>query len=375
MPIRILSLAAALGVVIYAGCARPPAERPESPPPPVSVAVAQQKTVPVQIRSIGLVKVISTVSVRPRVSGEITEVHFTEGTDVKKGDKLFTIDARPYEAAVKLAEANVAKSTALLKGAEMTLRRATQIGLTAGSQAELDAARTAVESAKATVAADEAAANSARLQAGFTTITAPIDGRAGAILATRGNLVASTDLNPLVVLNQISPITVAFSVPEQQLPLLAAARLAGPLRVEADLRGGGPLAAGTLQFIDNTVDPGTGTLACKALFANENRKLWPGLFVDVTLTLGERPDSVVVPLAAIQAGQQGNYVYVVGAGDAAQARPVTVAFEANGEAVVATGLKPGEVVVTDGQLRVAPGMKVEVRAKPAAPTGTAGGAK
>ncbi|VTT97365.1 rnd transporter : Efflux transporter, RND family, MFP subunit OS=Desulfobacca acetoxidans (strain ATCC 700848 / DSM 11109 / ASRB2) GN=Desac_1403 PE=4 SV=1: HlyD [Gemmataceae bacterium] len=375
MPTRYLVLAAGLALAVQLGCARPPAARPESPPPPVSVAVAEQQTVPVQIRSIGSVKVISTVSVRPRVPGQITEVHFTEGTDVKKGDKLFTIDARPYEAAVKLAEANVAKSTALYKGAELNLRRTTQIGLTAGSQAELDAAKTAVDSARAAVAADEAAANAARLQAEFTTITAPIDGRAGAILATRGNLVASTDLNPLVVINQISPITVSFSVPEQQLPLLAAARLAGPPRVEADLRGGGPLAAGTLQFIDNTVDPGTGTLACKAVFANEDRKLWPGLFVDVTLTLGERPNSVLVPVAAVQAGQQGNYVYVVGAGDVAEARPVAVAFETGGRAVVASGLRPGEVVVTDGQLRVAPGMKVDVRSKPAPGTGTAGGAK
>lgn len=356
---------AVFALLLAAGCAKPPPARPESPPPPVSVAVAQKKTVPVQIRAIGTVKVISTVSVRPRAGGEITAVHFAEGTDVKKGDKLFTIDPRPYDAAVKIAEANVAKNVAVLKGAELDLRRVTRTGSTAVSAAELDAARTAVESAKAAVAADEAAVNSARLQAGYTVITAPIDGRAGAILVTPGNLVAASDLNPLVVLNQVSPITVAFSVPEQQLPALAAARATGPLKVEADLRGGGPLAAGTLEFVDNTVDVATGTLTCKALFANADRKLWPGLFVDVTLTLGERPDSVVVPVAAVQTGQQGQYVYVVGAGDKAEARPVTVAFEVAGEAVLASGVKPGEAVIIDGQLRVAPGLTVDVKGRPA----------
>lgn len=380
---------AVFAMLFAAGCAKPPPVRPESPPPPVSVAVAQKKTVPVQIRAIGTVKVISTVSVRPRVGGEITAVHFAEGTDVKKGDKLFTIDPRPYDAAVKIAEANVAKNVAVLKGAELDLRRVTRTGSTAVSGAELDAARTAVESAKAAVAADEAAVNSARLQAGYTVITAPIDGRAGAILVTPGNLVAASDVNPLVVLNQVSPITVAFSVPEQQLPAIAAARAidllerpagrevrAGvPLKVEADLRGGGPLAAGTLEFVDNTVDVATGTLTCKALFANADRKLWPGLFVDVTLTLGERPDSVVVPVAAVQTGQQGQYVYVVGAGDKAEARPVTVAFEVAGEAVIASGVKPGEAVIVDGQLRVAPGLTVDVKNRPADPVNSGGAAK
>ena len=349
------------GFALALGCAKPPVPKAEQPPPPVSVAVARTKTVPVTIRAIGSVKVISTVSVRPQVGGEITAVHFAEGTDVKKGQKLFTIDPRTYEAAVKLAEANMAKNEAVKKGAELDLRRITRTGMTAISPAELDAAKTAVETAKATVAADEAALSSARLQASYTTIYSPIDGRAGAVLVTPGNLVTAAEINPLVVINQLSPITVAFAVPEQHLPALAAARATGPLKVEADLRGGGPLASGTLEFIDNTVDPATGTLQCKAFFANDDRKLWPGLFVDVTLTLGERPDSVVVPASAVQAGQQGSYVYVVGPDGKAEARTVTVAFEAGADTVIATGLKGGETVITDGQLRVAPGVKVDVK--------------
>ncbi len=349
------------GLVLALGCAKPPAPKAEQPPPPVSVAVARTKTVPVTIRAIGSVKVISTVSVRPQVGGEITAVHFAEGTDVKKGQKLFTIDPRTYEAAVKVAEATLAKNEAVKKGAELDLRRISRTGMTAISPAELDTARTAVETAKATVAADEAALSSARLQASYTTIYSPINGRAGAVLVTPGNLVTAAEINPLVVINQLSPITVAFAVPEQHLPALAAARATGPLKVEADLRGGGPLASGTLEFIDNTVDPATGTLQCKAFFPNDDRKLWPGLFVDVTLTLGERPDSVVVPASAVQAGQQGSYVYVVGPDNKAEARVVTVAFEAGAETVIATGLKGGETVITDGQLRVAPGVAVDVK--------------
>ncbi|MFO0822899.1 MAG: efflux RND transporter periplasmic adaptor subunit [Gemmataceae bacterium] len=351
-------------ILLPIGCAKPPAAKPESPPPPVTVAVAQSKTVPVQIRAIGTVKVISTVSVRPRVGGEITEVHFTEGSDVKKGQKLFTIDPLTYEAAVKFAEANVAKNAAVLKGAELYLKRITRGGEAVISGTELDAAMTAVESAKAAVAADEAAVNSAKVQASYTVITSPIDGRVGEILATKGNIVAVTNANPLVVINQLSPITVSFSVPEQQLPMLAAARAKGALKAEVDLRGGGPLASGTLEFIDNAVDVGTGTIQCKAIFTNSDRKLWPGLFVDVTLTLGERPESVVVPAAAVQTGQQGQYVFVVSADDKAEVRPVTVAFEAGSETVLAYGLKGGETVIVDGQLRVAPGGKVDVKNRP-----------
>ncbi len=367
MPCRTFSCIGWL-IITAIGCAKAPPPKAEAPPPPVSVAIAGSKTVPVQIRAIGTVRAISSVSVRPQVSGEITSVSFAEGTDVKKGQTLFTIDSRPYEAAVKLAEANVAKDRAVLKGAELDLRRI-QRTEAAISAAELDAARTAVDSAKAAVAADEAALNSAKVRASYTVIHSPINGRAGALLVTAGNLVTPADTNPLVVINQISPITIAFAMPEQHLPALSAARATGPLKVEADLRGGGPLATGTLEFIDNTVDPATGTFQCKGFFQNNRRKLWPGQFVDVNVTLGERPNSVVIPTEAVQTGQNGTYVYVV-ENDVAQVRNVVIAFESGGESVVASGIKGGEVVIVEGQLRVAPGSKVEVR-KPA----EAGGAK
>jgi multidrug efflux system membrane fusion protein len=358
------------------GCAKPPAARPESPPAPVTVATVVKKTVPVRLRSIGTVKVLATVSVRPRVGGELTAVHFREGEYVTKGQKLFTIDPRPYETALKQAEANMARNKAVLAGAELDLKRIER-GSAGGvaSSADLDAARTTVASAEATVAADLAAVNSAKLQHGFTTITSPIDGRTGNLLVTPGNLVSTTEIAPLVVINQITPIAVAFTIPEARLPEVLAAREKNPLPVEADLRGGGPLATGTLAFIDNAVDPGTGTVQLKAESPNADRRLWPGQFVDVVLRLGERPDSVTVPAVAVQSGQQGQYVYVVTAEKVAEVRPVTVAFEVDNEAVIARGLSGGETVVTDGQLRLAPGARVEVKPARSEARASAGAAK
>lgn len=349
----------ALFVAVGLGCAKPPAAPPPAAPAPVVVTAAVKKTVPVQTKAIGSVKVISTVNVRPRVNGELTGVHFQEGDVVKTGQKLFTIDPRPYEAAVKQAEATLAKDKASLFGAELDLRRIDKVGSVAAT--ELDAARTAVAAGKAAVAADEAALNSARIQAGFTTIYSPLDGRTGSLLVTAGNLVSDADTNPLVVINQISPITVAFYLPERQLPAVAAAqRDRGPLKAEADLRAGGPPIAGKLAFIDNAVDPTTGTVQLKAEFPNQDQALWPGQFVDVVLTVDRRTDAVVVPTAVVQSGPKGQYVYAVKDG-VAELRPVTVAFELGGEAVIASGLAGDEAVVLEGHLRVAPGAKVEVK--------------
>ncbi|MCI0704845.1 MAG: efflux RND transporter periplasmic adaptor subunit [Planctomycetia bacterium] len=353
-------LGAFLCLVILAGCTKPQAGRADAPPAPVLVATAGKKTVPIRIRTIGTVKTISTVAIRPRVGGELTGVFFKEGDFVKQNQKLFTIDPRPYEAAVKQAEANMAKNVAILAGAELDLKRVEQAKSSGvGSAIEYDAALTAVASAKAAIVADKAAINTAKLQASFTTIVSPIDGRVGELLVNRGNLVEPNGLTPLVVINQVSPITVTFTLPEQQLPVVIEARKKGPLKVEADLRGGGPLAVGELTFIDNVADTQTGTVQFKASFANEDQKLWPGLFVDVVLTLGARPESVVVPSATLQSGQKGQYVYVVTPDKKAEMRPVAVAFEDEGEAVIASGLKSGETVVVEGQLRLAPGAKVE----------------
>ena len=355
-----IHLAILLCAAVPAGCSKPPVAARESPPAPVTVATVATKTVPVRTRTIGAVKTAASVAIRPRVGGELTGVFFKEGDYVKADQKLFTIDPRPYKAAVEQARANRAKSLALLKGAEVNLKRAEDARASGvGAPTEYDAALTAVASAKAAVEADEVAINTAEIQAGFTTILSPIDGRAGELLVDRGNLVDANGASPLVVINQVSPIHVTFTLPEQQLPVVLAARQRGPLKVEADPRTGGPPVAGVLAFVDNAADPLTGTVAFKAEFKNTGERLWPGVFVDVTLTLGERPDSTVVPSAALQSGQKGLYVYVVTGEKAAEVRPVTVAFEADGEAVIASGLRAGEVVVVEGQLRLAPGTKVD----------------
>jgi multidrug efflux system membrane fusion protein len=355
-----IRLTALLCSAAVAGCSKPPAVVGEPPPAPVTVVTVATKTVPVRVRTIGTVKTAASVAIRPRVGGELTGVFFKEGDFVKADQKLFTIDPRPYKAVVEQAKANKAKSLTLLKGAEVNLKRAEDARTSGvGAPTEYDAALTAVAAAKATVEADQVAIDTAEIQASFTTIRSPIHGRAGELLVDRGNLVDANGVTPLVVINQVSPIHVTFTLPEQQLPVVLAARRLGPLKVEADPRTGGPLATGVLAFVDNTADPLTGTITFKAEFKNSDERLWPGVFVDVILTLGERPDSAVVPSAALQSGQKGQYVYVVTAEKMAEVRPVTVAFEAGGEAVIASGLRAGEVVVVEGQLRLAPGVKVD----------------
>lgn len=325
---------------------------------------------PVQIRTIGSVKPLASVSIRPQVGGELTGVHFKEGEYVTKGQKLFTIDPRSYEAAVRQAEATQAKSETALKGARRVFDRL-NAAREGAAGAEMDAARTAVESAQATVEVDKAAVATAKLQLGFTTINSPLDGRMGELLVNQGNLVDANAVTPLVVVNQVSPIAVTFSLPEPQLPAVGAARRQGPLKVEAYLRDGQPPIPGVLAFIDNAVNITSGTVMLKGEFPNTDRKLWPGQFVDVVITVRERPDSVVVPSAAVQTGQSGSFVFVVTADNKAEQRPVTIEFEAGNEAVIAKGLSGGERVVTAGQLRLVPGAAVSI--KKDEPTTLAGG--
>jgi membrane fusion protein, multidrug efflux system len=367
------SLSRGAGICLFAlaaGCAKPPP--PPGPPAaaPVTVAQARVRTVPVQLRAIGTVRVFATVAVRPRVGGELTAVHFTEGEYVKKGDKLFTVDPRPYQTALDQSKAQLDRDLALLRGAQLVLERARQLTGTAAITAdELDKLRTEVASAGATVAADRAAVRTAELQLGFTTIVSPIDGRTGNLLVTSGNLVSANEVTPLVVINQIAPISVSFSVPEQNLAAIDEnlRKRGGKLPVAAALRDGTPTVPGELTFVDNAVDPTTGTVQLKATFPNQDRRLWPGQFVDVVVVLADRPNSVTVPSAAVQDGQDGAYVFVVGAEGKAEYRPVEVAFvAADGDAVVAEGLAAGETVVTDGHLRVTPGGKVSIKGPAAA---------
>jgi membrane fusion protein, multidrug efflux system len=363
---RTLRLAAA-GLVLAVGCAKLP---PPAPPPsaaPVTVTKAKVRSVPVQLRAIGTARVFATVAVRPRVGGELTAVHFREGEDVKKGDKLFTIDPRPYETALAQAKAQLDRDLALLRGAELTLDRSARAGAASVTPEELDRLKTEVASAGATVTADRASVRTAELQLSFTNIVSPIEGRTGNLLVTPGNLVIANEASPLVVINQVSPIAVSFSVPEQHLGAIGEnlRKKGGKLPVGAGLRDGTPALPGELTFVDNAVDQTTGMVQLKATFPNQDRRLWPGQFVDVVLTLTERPDSVTVPTAAVQDGQDGAYVFVVGPEDKAEMRPVEVAFVTpDGEAVIATGLSGGETVVTDGHLRVSPGGKVSVKGAP-----------
>jgi multidrug efflux system membrane fusion protein len=308
------------------------------------VVAAVKKVVPVQIRTIGTVKVVATVAVRSRVGGQLTGVFFAEGEDVKKDQKLFTIDPRPYEAAVKLAQANLAKDRALLKRAHQDLTRTENLWRRgAETEATLEAARTAVESAQASVDADEAAVHAAQIQASYTTIISPLDGRVGELLVDVGNIVEANTATPLVVINQVSPIEVTFALPEQQLPAVSAARRERPLKVEAYLRNGEPSIPGQLAFIDNSVNTGTGTVQLKGEFKNTDGKLWPGQFVDVVLTINDRPESIVVPQAAIQSGQRGTFVFVISPDKKAELRPVVIAYETGDEVVIETGVQPVRV--------------------------------
>ncbi len=330
---------------------------------PVVVSTVARKTVPVQVEAVGKVEPLSTVAVLARVGGELTSVHFTEGQEVQKGQVLFTIDPRPYQAALAQARAAVARDKAVAANSASDLKRygdLVQKEYVTREQYDRIAAETA--SAGATVQADEAAVEAARLQLEYCTIRAPLSGRTGSLLVHQGNLVKANDAQPLVVINQIRPIYVSFSVPQAQLPEIERYRAGGHLAVEAvPSEGGGAPQQGTLSFIDNQIDRATGTILLKATFPNDSRALWPGQFTKVRLTLAQQADAVVVPTQAVQTGQQGQYVYVVRPDQTVESRVVQVSRTVGGDTVVSAGLTPGETVVTDGQLRLAPGVKVKTR--------------
>lgn len=350
-------------VFLFSSCSRT-----ESPPPagggavPVTVETAVEKTVPVQLNAIGTVQAISSVAVRARVEGTLVGVHFKEGQEVRRGERLFTIDPRPFQAALRRAEAALGRDTVQVENARRELRRNEEL-FQAGflTRAQLDQIRTNAQALEATLRADQAAVENARLQLGYTRIDAPIDGRTGNLMVNRGNLVRSNDNVPLVTLNQLHPIYVAFSVPQQDLPQIQQYMAAGPLRVEAAPPTGKGESQGTLTFLNNAVDVATGTIQLKGTFPNDDRTLWPGQFANVTLTLTEQPNAVVIPSQAVQAGQKGSFVYVVKEDLSVDSVPVTVARTVGPEAVIEKGLTPGQRVVTDGQLRLHPGARVEIK--------------
>ena len=330
---------------------------------PVTTAHVVEKAVPVDVTTIGTGEALSTVEVRAQVAGPLTSVQFTEGQDVEKGQLLFTIDPRPFEVAVQQAEAALAKDQAQAKGTEQIRARNEDLfkrELLARS--DYDASVTAATGAAAMVQVDSAALETAKLQLQYTKILAPVSGRTGALLVHQGSLVRSTDTTPLVVINQIAPIRVVFAVPGQYLSTIRANQAKSPLLAEASMPGSTtPVSGGTVSFIDNTIDTTTGTIKLKATFPNTNHQLWPGALVETRLRLSVDPHALVVPAGAVQNGQQGQYVFVVGSDRTVSMRPVTVARTSGDDAVVSAGLKAGEEVVTDGQLRLVPGSRITVK--------------
>lgn len=337
----------------------------DAPPPvPVVASAAVKKTMPLEVSAIGNVETIATVAVKSRVDGQIVGVYFKDGQDLTRGQILFRIDPRPFEAALKQAQATLARDRAQLDYARSQERRYQDLVEKHFVSKEAYAqVRTNLEAAAATVQADEAAVENAKLQLAYTEIRSPIAGRAGKILVQQGNLVKANDTNPLVIINQMSPIYVSFAVPEQYLPEIRQREAQAPLTVRAAPPEASPSPeTGTLAFIDNAVDPATGTIKLKASFDNRDRALWPGQFVNVVLTLGEQPDAVIVPSQALQTGPRGQYVFVIKPDSTVELREVVVDRTRGGETVIGRGLAPGERVVTDGQSRLVPGAKVIVKA-------------
>ncbi len=404
------------------------AQPPKRPAVPVAVAVVEVKEMPVQIQAIGTVEAYSVVSVKAQVGGELMRAHVKEGQDVRKGELLFSIDPRTYEAALAQAQANMAKDQVQVQQARAVLQRdmarvgqakanlvrdqaqstnaqaqerrysdllakelvsheqydqvkANAEALTATLRADeadvrsaeetVHADEAAIRSAEQTVRADAAAVDNARLQLGYTTIRSPVEGRAGSLGMNEGNVVRATGTNDstLLVINQVQPIYVSFTVPQQQLAEIKRYMAEATLAVDAVPSGETRPVRGAVTFIDNAVDATTGTIRLKATFANQERRLWPGQFANVALTLAVQPDAIVVPSQALQTGQQGAFVFVVKPDATVETRRIVAARTLGNETIVASGLQAGEKVVTDGQARLTGGAKVEVRA----PSSRAGG--
>jgi multidrug efflux system membrane fusion protein len=329
---------------------------------PVSIASVSQETIPFKLQAIGNVEALSTVSVKARVDGQIVEVGFKEGDEVRKGSVLFKIDPRPYEATLRQTEANHMRDTATRDQARSQEKRYQELlqknFVSKEAYAQI---RANADAADAVAASSRAAMENAKLNLEYCTIRSPIDGYTGKIQIQMGNLVKANDTNALVVLNQVHPIYVSFAVPEQSLAMLRTYMAKGPLAVDV-----GPpeaakvIASGALIFVDNAVDATTGTIKLRARFTNSDNALWPGQFVNVSLKLYDQKDALMVPSQAVQTGPNGQFVYVVKPDMTTEVRKVTIERSAGAKVIIASGLQPGEQVITRGQLRLAPGVKVAI---------------
>jgi multidrug efflux system membrane fusion protein len=333
---------------------------------PVTVGTVVQKPMAVKVRAVGNVEASSTVEVRSQVTGELQQVAFTEGQDVTAGQLLFLIDPRSFEAAVQQAQATLTRDTAQAKNIEAQRARLANLlqrGLV--PQSDYDTIATSAATSQAAMAADQAALESAKLQLDRTRIVAPVSGRTGALLAHQGSIVRTTDGSPLVVINQIAPAYVSFAVPARLLPQIRRGLSSLVAEAMAADSADAP-SSGHVTFVDNAVDPATDTIRLKATFPNVDHRLWPGAFVDITLRLSVDSNALVVPTIAVQPGQQGSFVYLVKADQTVEARPVTIAWVDGDDSVVTSGLAAGDTVVTDGQLRLAPGARISVKPADAA---------
>jgi len=348
--------------LLIGGCSDSKAKQPVQRVVSVKIGSATRQSVPVQIRAVGNVEAYNTVSIKAMVGGELVNVHFKEGQDVKRGDLLFQIDPRTYDAVLKQSEAQLARDAAQAKlAAEQARRNEILVKKDYISKDQYDTFRANAEAATALVNADKANVENNRLQLEYCTIKSPINGRLGTVLVNLGNVIKANDV-PLVTINQVTPIYVTFAVPEQNLADIKKYMAAGSLKIDAIIRGDEQRPArGRLTFIDNAVDTTTGTIKLKGTFENSDRRLWPGQFINVILTLTTQPNAVVIPSSALQAGQEGQYIFVIKSDSTVETRTVSIASLYGDLAVVAQGVQPGEKVVTDGQLQLVSGTRVEAK--------------
>ena len=333
---------------------------------PVAVASVIQQDMPVYLNGLGSVTAFNTVSVKSRVDGQLIQVNFREGQQVNKGDLLVLIDPRPYEVQLAQAQAQLYRDEAQLRDAQLNYQRFKDLLQVSGamSQQQVDTQKAAADQIEGAVRADQASIDNAKLLISYCHITAPVAGRIGLRLVDAGNIVHASDTNPMLVITQIQPISVIFTLPQDSLPVVSRKMHQGTLSVDAYSRDDQTkLATGKLLTIDNQIDQSTGTGRLKAVFDNKDDVLWPNQFVNVRLLLDVKKNSTLVPSVAVQRGPQGTFVYVVKPDKTVEARPVTVALTQSNQSAIASGLQPGDIVVTDGQDKLQNGAKVEPRSR------------